>query len=142
MGQKRHKPGRGIELARSMNPERQIYISNKSPIQKMNRFMVGFGLFEGLWLAVGINPESQIIKAFTGVLRDLDVGIGYIFLLNILPVLALIGTLTVIGQFGGRFALATTFVAFLSGLFLVLSPTFGAILFIAALIMASQIEET
>ena len=50
----------------------------------LRELIIVFGFLEGLWLAVGVNPEAEIIKAFTGVLADLEVGAGYIIFLNIL----------------------------------------------------------
>ncbi|HZK60604.1 MAG TPA: hypothetical protein VFC41_00920 [Anaerovoracaceae bacterium] len=30
----------------------------------VNEFVLGFGFISGLWIHAGINPESELIKAF------------------------------------------------------------------------------
>ena len=45
----------------------------------MTNLVIGFGFLEGLWLAAGINPDNEIIKAFVKVLQDLHVSPIYIF---------------------------------------------------------------
>jgi hypothetical protein len=99
----------------------------------LRELITGFGFIEGLWLAVGINPEAEILKAFTGLLIGLRVGAGYIFLLNILPIIAFIGTLLSIYYLGGKLGLVAVACAFLGGLLILITPMLSVILIIVGL---------
>jgi len=107
----------------------------------LRELIVGFGFLEGLWLAVGINPENEILKAFTSVLIELKASGWYIFLLNILPIIATVGTLFLIYQLGGRLGLVAVGCAFFGGLLMLISPIISIILIIIAIIVG-KIAET
>ena len=106
----------------------------------LREIIIGFGFLEGLWLAVGINPEAEILKAFTEVLVDLGTGAGYVFLLKILPILIFIGTLALIYSLGGKLGLIAVGCAFLGGLLILVTPILSVILIIVALVIGSIAE--
>ena len=117
-------------------------MNKKAQVQEvtLRELITGFGFIEGLWLAVGINPEAEILKAFTGLLIDLKAGAGYIFLLNILPIIAFIGTLFLIYYLGGKLGLAAVACAFLGGLLILITPILSVILIIVGLGIGSIAE--
>jgi hypothetical protein len=107
----------------------------------LRELIVGFGFLEGLWLAVGINPEAEVISAFTGMLVELQASAGYIILLKILPIIAVIGTLVLIYHLGGKLGLVAVGCAFLGGVLILVSPIISIILILIALGLGSIATE-
>lgn len=84
-------------------------------------------------MAVGINPQAEILKEFTSILADLEVGVVYIFLLKILPIIALIVNLFLVYQHGGKLGLAAVASAFLGGILILINPILSVIFLIVGL---------
>ena len=93
----------------------------------LKEIITGFGFVEGLWLAIGINPEAEVLKAFTKILTDLGVDSGSLFLLKILPVIFLIATVLTVYRIGGILGLVAVGCAFLGGLLILLSPNYPSV---------------
>jgi len=102
----------------------------KSFIQE---FVLGFGFLSGLWIYVGVNPETEIFKALLSVITALnpDHGLGFLFWL--IPILVLL--LSLVGTFfiGGWVGLIAVGVAFLAGI--LIGNTLGIILLGLALVL-------
>jgi len=99
----------------------------------VQEFVVGFGFLSGVWINIGINPETEILRAFADVINTLqpDNQIGFIFWL--LPIIFIIGSLVatyVIARVPGLIAVG---LAFLGGLFF--HTTFGGIMLVIAIVL-------
>lgn len=101
----------------------------------VNVFVLGFGFLEGLWIAVGTNPEAEIIGAVRTVVETLNPGSEIGFLFFLIPIIALIGTLVTIWFTGGPLGLGAVAVAFIAGLTIISFGVLGALLLIAAVVM-------
>jgi len=97
--------------------------------------VVGIGVLSGLWIAVGVNPESEIINAFAKVLVDMGSNLGFLFYL--IPIIALIGSLLVAWEQGGKGGLAAIAIGFLGGIFLISQSVFGLILIVIGIILGA-----
>jgi len=107
----------------------------------LRELITGFGFLEGIWLAIGINPDAEILRAFTSILFDLEAGANYIFLLNILPVIVFIGTLFLIYHLGGKLGLIAVTCAFFGGLLILVTPILSVILIFVGLGIGSIAEK-
>jgi len=54
----------------------------KSFVQK---FVMGFGFLNSLWIYAEVNPETKIIKAVSSVIQDLSPNPMYSFMFWIIP---------------------------------------------------------
>jgi len=82
----------------------------------VDEFVVGFGFFSGLWICIGVNPETEFIKAFTDVVNQLAPQWGFIFWL--IPVVVTLGSVVGAYFMGGWFGLGAVGLAFLGGCFI------------------------
>ena len=114
-------------------------MSNSSQLS-LRELIIGFGFLEGIWLAVGVNPEGEIINALTSVLVDLNISFIYILILKIIPVLAFIGTLFFIYALGRVLGLLAVASSFIGGLFIVSKPIIGIIFLFIGLGLGSITE--
>ncbi len=92
------------------------------------QLVIGFGFIEGLWIAAGTNPENEIIKSFIKIFQDLGVSPIYIFIMKVLPIIALIVTLFLIYEKGGKLGLIAVSLAFLGGILFLNFTIIGLIL--------------
>jgi len=99
----------------------------------VQEFVMGFGFLSGLWIYAGINPETEIIKAFATVIQELSPNPMYSFLFWIIPI---IGTLISLGGsyfLGGWVGLIAVFFAFIGGIFI--GSTFGIICLVIGIVV-------
>ncbi len=99
----------------------------------MKEFVIGFGFLSGLWIAVGVNPEAEIINAFAEVIKELGSSLGFIFYLISLIVLIL--SLLSAYRLGGNLGLIAIGFAFAGGLLIIVLPPLGIILVIIGIVM-------
>ena len=95
---------------------------SKSFVQE---FVIGFGFLSGLWIYAGINPETEIIKAFSSVIQELSPNPMYSFMFWVIPTIATLASIAGSYALGGWFGLAAVIFAFIGGIFI--SSTFGII---------------
>ena len=89
--------------------------------------IVGFGFLNGIWIAIGINPETEIFKALNEVIDTINPENQFSILFIILPLIVLIGTLIFIKAIGGWLGLAAVGCGFLGGLLILMSPMISII---------------
>ncbi len=106
----------------------------------LKELITGFGFVEGIWLAVGVNPESEVLNALTDILVNLGVDTGSIFLLQILPIIVLLGTIFTVYSVGGKLGMVAVGCAFVSGLLILVSPIVTVVLLLAALVLGGIAE--
>ena len=96
----------------------------------VKEFVLGFGFISGLWIYIGINPETEILKTFAEIAHQLDPNSGFIFWL--IPFLMLIAS--TIGTFalGGKIGVVAVFLAFMGGVFI---GSFGIWILIPAILL-------
>jgi hypothetical protein len=78
--------------------------------------VVSFGFLNGVWLAVGINPQDELIKFLSPILSDLHPILKALFI--ILPGVLLIGTIITIFSVykrGGIVGSTAVLMAFIAG---------------------------
>ena len=93
----------------------------------LRELIIGFGFLSGIWLAVGINPTAEIFNAFTNILSKLEINIGYIFLLQILPIISFLIFMFLIYLRGGKLGLVAVVCAFVGGLLILTTPIISVI---------------
>ncbi|MFA6089360.1 MAG: hypothetical protein WC755_05825 [Candidatus Woesearchaeota archaeon] len=99
----------------------------------INEFVVAFGFLSGLWVAVGVNPEAEIFKAFSQVFQQLNAGVGFSFLFTVLPIILTLATLFGIYFLGGWIGVAAVALGFVAGLLIIINPIIAVILLFASL---------
>ena len=92
-----------------------------------------FGFLNGVWIAIGIDPE----KIISGVLQPFveQLGSQAVFLFGILPTLLLCLSLYLIYNKGKVLGLGAVFLGFLGGILVLVSPLVAGLLLIAAWIL-------
>jgi len=99
----------------------------------IREFVIGLGFLSGLWISIGINPESEIIKAFAQVLKELGSNLGFLF--YIIPIIVFIGSIFVAYQQGGKLGLFAIGAGFLGGLLIVPASILGVIFVIVGFVL-------
>ncbi|HIH31360.1 TPA: hypothetical protein HA235_01505 [Candidatus Woesearchaeota archaeon] len=82
----------------------------------IKKFVIGFGFLNGIWLAIGISPEEEIIKFLQPIFSNIHSVLKTLFI--ILPTLIMIITvLTLIKIYkkGGLIGSGAVVIAFLAG---------------------------
>jgi len=98
----------------------------------VQEFVLGFGFLSGLWIYAGVNPETEIIKAFSTIIQELSPNSMYSFFFWLIPI---IGTFVSFGDsyfLGGWIGLIAVFFALIGGIFI--SSTFGIICLVIGII--------
>lgn len=103
---------------------------SKSFVQE---FVLGFGFLSGLWIYIGINPESVLINTLSDLINSISPNPMYSFAFWIIPIIATVASLAWSYFLGGWLGLVAVGLAFLGGIFI--GSTFGIILLIAAIIV-------
>jgi hypothetical protein len=101
----------------------------------VNEFVVGLGFLSGLWSAVGVDPETEIFKAFSTIITALNPNSGFDILFFVLPIVILIVSILGAYSMGGRLGLVAVGCGFIGGLLILLSPTISVILLLAGMVM-------
>ena len=100
----------------------------------VQEFVIGFGFLNGIWIHVGINPETEIIRAFSQVIQAISPSSGYSLLFWILPIILTISLIAGAYFNGGWPGLIAVALALLAGI--LLNP-FGIFLLIIAIILGA-----
>jgi predicted branched-subunit amino acid permease len=98
------------------------------------QFVIGLGLLSGVWTAIGIDPEAVILNVLGYIVGDVYSDPGVRSLLLILPTILLV--ISIIGAYrrGRVLGLISVIVAYISGLFILVSIMISVILLIIAII--------
>lgn len=89
---------------------------------------IGLGFLSGLWIAVGIDPQAEIFKAFDTILKTLNPDSGFGFLFFVIPIIILICLILGTYFMGGKLGLIAVTFGFLGGLLILASPLISIIL--------------
>jgi len=87
----------------------------------------------GLWIAIGINPETEILKALSDVIKLFANELSFFFWL--IPIIMIAGAIFSSYMVGGKLGLWAVLIAFVSGISIVKFTNFGVLLFIIAIVM-------
>lgn len=90
-------------------------------------FVIAFGFLNGIWVAVGINPEAEIFNAFKAIIEIINPESGFSILFTILPLIIMFGTLFLIYALGGWIGIGAVVSGFVGGLLVLASPTISII---------------
>lgn len=93
-------------------------------LKKHNLFfkqaIIGFGFFNGLWMAVGIDPGDEVFKFLQPYAEPYGATIAYLF--TILPTILLALSLWLIYKKGKWLGFAAVGLGFIGGLLILISP--------------------
>jgi hypothetical protein len=98
------------------------------------QFVIGLGLLSGIWTAIGIDPGAVILEVLGDVVGTVYSDPGVRSLLIILPTILLV--ISVIGAYrrGRVLGLVSVIIAYISGLFILVSILSSIILLVIAII--------
>ena len=102
----------------------------------LRELIIGFGFLNGVWLAIGINPQNFIIDFLKTSLENIHPILKIIFI--ILPILITIGTvLTIIKVYskGGMLGAIAVLVAFAAGLLIIKNTASSIIILLVAMLL-------
>ena len=102
----------------------------------VRELIISFGFLNGVWLAIGINPQTEIVSFFQQYLESLSPVMKTVFI--VIPIVLLLGTIfTVLKVYhhGGFFGALAVFVAFAAGYLVLKTPQLTAPMLIAAYII-------
>jgi hypothetical protein len=99
------------------------------------QFVIGLGLLSGIWTAIGIDPESVILNVLGDMVGRMYSDPGVRSLLLIIPSILLV--ISIIGAYrqGKVLGLISVIVAYISGLFILVSTMTLLVLLGVAIIM-------
>lgn len=107
--------------------------TQKVGLSFVQEFVLGFGFLSGLWIHVGVNPESEIVKAFAQVAEELAPSSGFSLIFWLIPVIALVASITGSYFISGWFGLVALGLAFAGGIFI--DSTLGVILLVVGVLL-------
>ena len=67
----------------------------------VNESVIGLGFLSGLWIAVGIDPQAEIFRAFATIIKTLNPNSGFGLLFFIIPIIIFICSSLVTYSMGG-----------------------------------------
>jgi len=79
----------------------------------LQEIIITFGFLNGLWIYTGINPETEILKAFTSLFPEQSS-----FLFWVIEILLIIIPIVIAFSISKWFGLIAVFLAFLGGVFI------------------------
>jgi len=110
----------------------------------LRELIILFGYFNGLWIAVGINPENELVKALLSVISafiELDPAGSSLFsptiflVFTVLPLVTVICCIGAIYRIGGILGLTAVGIAFIGGLLSTTNLTLSVIALIAGVFL-------
>lgn len=107
----------------------------------LNELIISAGFLEGLWIAAGTNPTTEIVNGFVNVFSELSVGTTSLILFKFIPTIGLFVTLFGIYLLGGRLGLLGVVFAFIGGLLILVIPTVAIGSLMLALAIGAVAEE-
>ena len=99
----------------------------------VQEFVLGFGFLSGIWIYAGVNPETEVIKAFSSIIQELSPNPIYSFLFWIIPIMVTLISLGASFYIGSWIGLIAVFFALIGGIFV--STTLGIICLIIGVIL-------
>ncbi len=103
----------------------------------VQEFVIGFGFLSGLWIYVGVDPETEVVKAFASAVHQ--IAPGYSFLFWLIPVVTTIGSWLGSYFIGGWLRVIAVLFAFGGG---ILIGSFGIWLLIAGIVLGFLVPYT
>jgi hypothetical protein len=94
----------------------------------VNEFVIGLGFLSGLWIAVGIDPQAEIFRAFATIIKTLNPNSGFGLLFYIILIIILICSILGTYFMGGKLGSIAVVSGFLGGLLILVSPWISIIL--------------
>lgn len=94
----------------------------------VNESVIGLGFSSGLWIAVGIDPQAEIFRAFATIIKTLNPNSGFGLLFFIMPILILICLILGAYFMGGILGLVAVVSGLVGGLLILVSPWISIIL--------------
>lgn len=94
----------------------------------VNEFVIGLGFLSGLWIAVGIDPQAEIFRAFATIIKTLNPNSGFGLLFFIIPIIILVCLILGTYFMGGKLGLVAVVFGFAGGLLILGSPCISIIL--------------
>jgi hypothetical protein len=97
------------------------------------QFVIGLGFFSGVWTAIGIDPGSVILNVVGAMIEKVYSYPVIRVLLIVLPTVLLV--ISIVGAYrrGRVLGLVSVIIAYISGIFILISVTTSAILLIIAI---------
>ena len=99
----------------------------------VNEFVLSFGFLSGLWIHIGINPESEVMKILSTLIQQISPNPTYSFLFWLIPILSTLIALAGAYAFGDWWGVIAVALAFLGGIYINLN--LGIILLILGIIL-------
>ena len=110
-------------------------MSNGSSVGEIfiQEFVIGFGFLSGLFVNVGVDPESLLIDTLLKTLTQINPDMAWLgILFTIIGIIVFIVTILGAYALGGGIGLIAVFFAFLGGVFI---TSFGWILLIIGIVI-------
>lgn len=82
----------------------------------VQEFVIGFGFLSGLWIHVGVDPETEIVKAFASAIQQIAPGFSVVFWL--IPIATSIVAWFSSYLIGGWIGVLSVALALLGGIFI------------------------
>ena len=92
----------------------------------VEEFVIGLGLFSGLWVSAGVDPEGAVLGALVTALNQLAPNPLYDILVGVVSIASTLASIVGAVAMGGVVGLVAVAFAFLGGVFL--NTTYGAYL--------------
>lgn len=99
----------------------------------VQEFVLGFGFLSGFWIHVGIDPESEVLKALSAIIQTLAPNSRFSLLFWVIPIASTIFSIIFTYLLGGWIGLIAVVLAFLGGVFI--ESSVGVILLIVAILL-------
>jgi hypothetical protein len=102
----------------------------------VRELIISFGFLNGVWLAIGVNPQNVILNFLKTNLESLDPTLKTLFI--IIPIILFVGTVITVFKVyhhGGLTGAIAVFLAFGAGLTILTYPQYTAVLLIAAFVL-------
>jgi len=96
-------------------------------------FVIGFGFLSGLFMKIGVNPETIIIDTFSTITETLMPNSGFSGFFILIGILSTLGSIAAAYAMGGKMGLVAVGIAFISGL--IFGSTFSIILLIISILI-------
>jgi hypothetical protein len=101
----------------------------------LDEFVIGLGFLSGLWIAIGVDPEAEIFKAFSTIINTLNPNSGFNILFFVMPILILMGSILGAYFMGGKLGLVAVVCGFIGGLLILISPIISLIILIVGILI-------
>ena len=100
-------------------------------------FIIGLGFISGLWIAIGLNPETLLVQKLEEIIFILNPNFEFGFMFTLIPFIATITSISLAYLLGGNVGLIAIFCSFIGGILFIDFTLVGVLFIVVGMLLGN-----